>query len=182
MLRWILVGLVVVAVVSAAVLYNGLVKLRNRIEGAWAQIDVQLRRRYDLIPNLVETVKGYAVHERETLEALTEARAAAVDAGGPAEQARADDKVTAALRSLFAVSEAYPDLKANQGFLHLQEELSGTEGRVAYARQFYNDTVLRYNTRIQSFPALLLAGPLQFRPREYFEVDGTARGPVQVGF
>ena len=182
MLRWTLLGLVVVAVVSVVVLYNGLIKLRNRIEGAWAQIDVQLRRRYDLIPNLVETVKGYAAHERETLDAVTEARAAAVDAGGPAEQARADNVVTSALKSLFAVSEAYPDLKANPGFLQLQEELTGTEGRIAYARQFYNDTVLRYNTRIQSFPSLLLAGPLQFRPREYFEVDGTARGPVQVGF
>jgi LemA protein len=182
MLRWILLGLVVVLVVYVVVLYNGLVKLRNRIEGAWAQIDVQLRRRYDLIPNLVETVKGYATHERDTLEAVTRARAAALDAGGPAEQARAENMVTSALKSLFAVSEAYPDLKANQGFLQLQEELSGTEGRIAYARQFYNDTVLRYNTKIQSFPSLLLAGPLQFRPREYFEVDGTARGPVQVDF
>lgn len=182
MLRWVLVGLVVVLVISVVAIYNGLVKLRNRIEGAWAQIDVQLRRRYDLVPNLVETVKGYADHERDALEAVTRARAAAVDAGGPAEQAGADEALTSALRSLFAVSEAYPDLKANQGFLQLQEELSSTEGRIAYARQFYNDTVLRYNTKIQSFPSLLLAGPLQFRPREYFEVDGTARGPVQVDF
>ncbi len=182
MLRWVLLGVVVVLVVYVVALYNGLIKLRNRIEAAWAQIDVQLRRRYDLIPNLVETVKGYASHERDVLEAVTRARAAAVDAGGPAEQARADNQVTSALKSLFAVSEAYPDLKANQGFLQLQEELSATEGRIAYARQFYNDTVLHYNTRIQSFPSLLLAGPLQFRPREYFEVDGTARGPVQVDF
>ncbi|HSH23614.1 MAG TPA: LemA family protein [Acidimicrobiales bacterium] len=182
MLRWVLLGFVVVLVISVVALYNGLVKLRNRIEGAWAQIDVQLRRRYDLVPNLVETVKGYADHERDALEAVTRARTAAVDAGGPAEQARANDALTSALRSLFAVSEAYPDLKSNQGYLQLQEELSSTEGRIAYARQFYNDTVLRYNTKIQSFPSLLLAGPLQFRPREYFELEGTGRGPVQVDF
>ena len=182
MVPWILVGVVVVLVVSLVVLYNRLVKLRNRIENAWAQIDVQLRRRYDLVPNLVETVRGYATHERESLEAVTLARAAAIGAGGPAAQARADDQLTSALKSLFAVSEAYPDLKANQGFLQLQEELSGTEGRIAYARQFYNDTVFRYNTKIRSFPSLVLAGPLQFRPREYFEADGASRGPVQVNF
>ncbi len=182
MIGWIILGIVVVLVVYAVVLYNGLIKLRNRIENAWAQIDVQLRRRYDLIPNLVETVKGYATHERDTLEAVTQARAAAMDAGGVADQATAENMITSALKSLFAVSEAYPDLKANSGFLQLQEELSGTEGRIAYARQFYNDTVFRYNTKIQSFPALVIAGPLQFREREYFEADDTSRGPVQVDF
>ncbi|MBW3644801.1 MAG: LemA family protein [Actinobacteria bacterium] len=179
---WILLGIVVLLGVYAVVLYNGLIKLRNRIENAWAQIDVQLRRRYDLIPNLVETVKAYATHERETLESVTRARAAAINAGSVGEQAQAENMVTSALKSLFAVSEAYPDLKANQNFLQLQEELSGTEGRISYARQFYNDTVFRYNTKIQSFPALLIAGPLQFRPREYFEADDTSRGPVQVEF
>ncbi|MBW3547006.1 MAG: LemA family protein [Actinobacteria bacterium] len=179
---WILLGIVVLLGVYAVVLYNGLIKLRNRIENAWAQIDVQLRRRYDLIPNLVETVKAYATHEQETLESVTRARAAAIDAGSVGEQAQAENMITSALKSLFAVSEAYPDLKANQNFLQLQEELSGTEGRISYARQFYNDTVFRYNTKIQSFPALLIAGPLQFRPREYFEADDTSRGPVQVEF
>ena len=179
---WILLGIVVLLGVYAVVLYNGLIKLRNRIENAWAQIDVQLRRRYDLIPNLVETVKAYATHERETLESVTRARAAAINAGSVGEQAQAENMVTSALKSLFAVSEAYPELKANQNFLQLQEELSGTEGRISYARQFYNDTVFRYNTKIQSFPALLIAGPLQFRPREYFEADDTSRGPVQVQF
>ncbi len=182
MVRWILLGLVVVLVVAAVVLYNGLVELRKRIESAWAQIDVQLRRRYDLIPNLIETVKGYAGHERDTLEQITRARASAAAAGGVAEQARADDQLSSALKSLFAVSEAYPELEADQGFLQLQEDLSATEGRVAYARQFYNDTVRRYNTRIESFPSLVLARALQFRPRECFQADGAARRPVQVDF
>ena len=182
MAGWILLGVVMVLGVFAVVLYNGLVKLRNRIENAWAQIDVQLRRRHDLIPNLVETVQGYATHEREALEAVTSARNAATGAGGVAEQARAENGITSALKSLFAVSEAYPELKANQSFLALQEELSGTEGRITYARQFYNDTVFRYNTKIESFPALLIARPLQFRAREYFEADDTSRGPVQVDF
>ncbi|HEV2069385.1 MAG TPA: LemA family protein [Acidimicrobiales bacterium] len=182
MAGWILLGVVVLLGLFAVVLYNGLVKLRNRIENAWAQIDVRLRRRHDLIPNLVETVQGYAAYEREALEAVTSARNAAADAGGVAEQARAENGIASALRSLFAVSEAYPELKANQSFLALQEELSGTEGRITYARQFYNDTVFRYNTKIESFPALLIARPLQFRAREYFEADDTSRGPVQVDF
>ncbi len=182
MAGWILLASVVLLCLYVLVLYNGLIKLRNSIENAWAQIEVQLRRRHDLIPNLVETVKGYAAHERDTLEAVTRARNAGVDAGGVAEQARAENVITSALKSLFALSEAYPDLKANQNFLTLQEELSGTEGRIAYARQFYNDSVFRYNTKIGSFPAMLIAGLLQFRTREYFEADGTSRGPVQVDF
>jgi LemA protein len=179
---WIVLGLLVLAVLYLVFLYNGLVRLRNRIEAAWAQIDVQLRRRYDLIPNLVETVKGYAAHERETLDSVTKARAAAESATGPADQAAKENMLTQSLRSLIAVSEAYPDLKANQNFLSLQEELSATEGRIAYARQYYNDTVQRYNTKIQSFPAVLLAGALRFQPREYFEADDTSRGPVNVSF
>ena len=162
--------------------YNGLVALRNRIENSWAQIDVQLKRRYDLIPNLVETVKGYAAHEAQTLEAVIQARNMAMGAQGTQDQAAAENMLTGALKSLFAVSEAYPDLKANQGFLQLQEELTGTEGRIAYARQFFNDVVNKYNTKIQSFPAVLIARQMGFTEREYFEADDDSRGPVQVQF
>jgi LemA protein len=172
----VLVGIYVVAN------YNGLVSLRNRIENAWAQIDVQLKRRYDLIPNLVETVKGYASHERETLDAVITARNAGMNAQGPAEQAQAENMISGALKSLFALSEAYPDLKANQNFSQLQEELTGTEGRIAYARQFYNDTVYRYNTKIQSFPTNVLANMFSFSEREYFQADDESRGPTQVSF
>ena len=179
---WIILGLVVLAAIYALITYNGLVSMRNRIENAWAQIDVQLKRRYDLIPNLVETVKGYASHERETLDAVVSARSLGEQASGPAEQARAENQLTSTLRSLFAVAEAYPDLKANQNFLALQEELSGTEGRIAYARQYYNDAVNDHNTKIQSFPAVLIANALGFQRREYFEAEGAARGPVQVQF
>ena len=179
---WILLAIVVLLGIYLIVLYNGLVSLRNRIENAWAQIDVQLKRRYDLIPNLVETVKGYAAHEKETLERVIQARNRGVEASGVQEQAQAENMLTGALKQLFALSEAYPDLKANQNFGQLQEELTGTEGRIAYARQFYNDTVYKYNTRIQKFPAVILAGMLRFTEREYFEADDEARGPVQVQF
>jgi LemA protein len=181
-LIWILLAIVVVVGLYVMISYNRLVALRNKIENAWAQIDVQLKRRYDLIPNLVETVKGYASHERETLEAVVRARNTALAASGPQEQAQAENMITGALKSIFALSEAYPDLKANTSFLNLQEELTGTEGRIAYARQYYNDSVFRYNTKIQSFPANLLAKQFQFGQREYFEVDDTARGPVAVDF
>jgi LemA protein len=174
--------LIVVAVIVAIVAFNGLVRLRNRVDAAWAQIDVQLKRRYDLIPNLVETVKGYAAHERGTLEAVVQARNMAVNAQGPAQQAQAENMISGALKSLFALSEAYPDLKANQNFAQLQEELTGTEGRIAYARQFYNDTVQRYNTKIQTFPAVSIAGMMHFTAREYFEVEETDREPVRVSF
>ena len=179
---WIILAIVVLAGIYALITYNGLVSLRNRIENAWAQIDVQLKRRYDLIPNLVETVKGYATHERETLEAVIQARNTAMAAEGPHDQAEAENMITGALKSVFALSEAYPDLKANVNFLNLQEELTGTEGRIAYARQFYNDTVFRYNTKIQSVPANILAKQFSFAEREYFEVDDAARGNVQVDF
>ena len=164
------------------VLYNGLVQLRNRIDNAWSQIDVQLQRRHDLIPNLVETVKGYAAHERGTLEAVVQARNAAIAAKGPAEQAQAENVLTGALRQLFALSEAYPDLKANENFLNLQEEITSTEDRIAYARQFYNDSVLKYNAKIQSIPSNLIAGMLSFREREYFEVESAAREVPRVQF
>src|SRR5688500_10728705 len=154
----IFVGFLVVLSLADVVTYIALLRLRNRIDGAWSQIDVQLQRRYDLIPNLVETVKGYAEHERGVFDEVTRARADAINAQGVAQQAQAENVVTNALKSLFAVAEAYPDLKANQNFLALQEELSGTEGRIAYARQFHNDAVQGFNTKIQSFPGNLVAG------------------------
>src|SRR5437016_261986 len=168
----VVLGAIAVVVAAAVVaVYNGLVNKKVEAENSWSQIDVQLKRRYDLIPNLVETVKGYAAHERQTLEAVTNARAAAINAQGPAQQAQAENAITGALKSLFAVAEAYPELKANQNFLNLQEELTGTEGRISYARQFYNDTVQALNTKIETFPANLLAGAFGFEQREYFELD-----------
>ena len=183
-----LVVLVVVIVLIVAVVlfgiasYNGLVKVKNRVESAWAQIEVQLNRRHDLIPNLVETVKGYAAHEQATLEGVIAARNRAVAAGTPAEQAQAEQAVSGALANVFALSEAYPDLKANQSFLALQAELSETEDRIAYARQYYNDAVNQYNTKIQSFPGVLAARSAGFGEREYFQAEGEARGPVEVTF
>ncbi len=179
---WILLALVILLALYVIITYNGLVSMRNRIENAWAQIDVQLKRRYDLIPNLVETVKGYASHEKETLEGVVQARNVAMAASGPAGQAAAENMVTGALKSIFALSEAYPDLKANTGFLNLQEELTGTESRIAYSRQFYNDSVLKYNTRIQTFPSNTIAGKFSFVAREYFEVEESAIAAVVVDF
>jgi len=162
--------------------FNRLVVLRNRIQNGWAQIDVQLRRRYDLIPNLVETVKGYAAHERGVFEEVTKARAAMASAQGVAEQGQAQNMITQALKNLFAVAEAYPELKANQNFLMLQEELSGTESKIAYARQFYNDSVMSLNALIQSFPANVVASMFGFRTHEYFPMEDVAREPVKVQF
>jgi LemA protein len=179
----IIVGALVLLVVLALILsYNGLVRFRNRIDNAWSQIDVQLKRRYDLIPNLVETVKGYAAHERQVFESVTQARANAINAQGPAQQAEAENVLSGALKSLFAVAEAYPELKANQNFLSLQEELTSTEDRVAYARQFYNDSVLSYNNKLQTFPRNVIAGMFNFEKREYFEGEPEATGPVRVQF
>jgi LemA protein len=162
--------------------YNGLVRRRNRVDGAWSQIDVQLKRRHDLIPNLVETVKGYAAHERGTFEAVTAARANAINAQGPEQQAQAENQLSGALKSLFAVAEAYPDLKANQNFLQLQEEVTSTEDRIAYARQFYNDSVVSYNTKIQQFPTVILANTFNFERRELFDAEPGDTEPVQVQF
>jgi LemA protein len=162
--------------------YNGLVKRRNQVDNAWSQIDVQLKRRHDLIPNLVETVKGYAAHERGTFEAVTQARANAINAQSPAQQAQAENVLSGALKSLFAVAEAYPDLKANQNFLNLQEELTSAEDRVAYARQYYNDSVLSYNTQIQKFPTVLLAGMFNFEKREFYDAEPEATETPQVSF
>src|SRR3954466_2468251 len=178
----VLIAVFVLVLLWFAGMYNGLVRRRVECDNAWSQIDVQLKRRYDLIPNLVETVKGYAGHERQTLEAVIQARNMAINAQGPAQQAQAENMISGALKSLFALSEAYPDLKANQNFLNLQEELTGTEGRIAYARQFYNDTVQKYNTKIQTFPTVVIAGMLHFTEREYFEIDETSREAPQVSF
>jgi LemA protein len=178
----VILAIVVLIILYVVVAYNGLVRLRNRVENAWAQIDVQLKRRLDLIPNLVETVKGYAAHEKTTLDAVIQARNQGASASGPAEAAQADNVITGALRQVFALSESYPDLKANQNFLSLQEELSATEGRVAYARQFYNDSVLKYNTKIQQLPTSVIAGVAHFGPREYFEAEEGAREAPKVQF
>ncbi len=177
--------LVIVAALAVFVVggYNGLVRARNQIDNAWSQIDVQLKRRLDLIPNLIETVKGYAAHERETLEAVVAARQASLAAPDtPGAQAQADNLLSGALRQLFALSEAYPDLKANQNFLALQEELTATEGRIAYARQFYNDSVLSYDNRRQAFPTVIVANLFNFESREYFEAEEQARDVPTVEF
>ena len=180
---WVVLAVIALLVIFAILSYNGLIRSRNQVENSWSQIDVQLKRRIDLIPNLVETVKGYAAHEKETLDAVVRARNAAIAAtSDPHAQAAADNQMTGALRQLFALSEAYPDLKANQNFLALQEELTATEGRVAYARQFYNDTVLKYNNKIQAFPTVIFASMLKFTKREYFEADEAAREVPKIGF
>src|SRR6478609_8781511 len=177
----IVIILVIVAVVVGA--YNGLIRSRNQIDNAWSQIDVQLKRRLDLIPNLVETVKGYAAHERGTLEAVVQARNSAIAAPNtPQAQAQADNVLTGALRQVFALSEAYPDLKANENFLALQEELTATEGRVAYARQFYNDSVKDYNTKLEAFPSTIFARMMKYEKREYFEADEASREVPKVQF
>ena len=180
---WIVLALVVVLVLYLIYAYNGLVRSRNGVDNSWAQIDVQLKRRIDLIPNLLETVKGYAAHERQTLEAVINARNAAMSTGGsPHEQAEADNALTGALRQVFALAEAYPDLKANQNFLALQEELTATEGRIGYARQFYNDSVLKYNNKLQVFPTVVIAKAMKFQDREYFEADEADRALPRVSF
>jgi LemA protein len=180
LVAWIVLGMVVLVLLWGVLSFNRLVAYRNRADEGWSGIDVQLRRRYDLIPNLVETVKGYASHERELFEQIAEARTRAMGATGVADQASAENAVTAGLRQLLAVVENYPDLKASQNFLALQEELTGTESKIAYARQFYNDQVRLLNTKVQSFPTNILARSFGITGREFFEIDEPARGPVQV--
>jgi LemA protein len=179
-----IVILVIVAVLAVIVIgmYNGLVRLRNRVQNAWAQIDVQLKRRHDLIPNLVETVKGYMKYEQETLEKVIKARAAAMTAQGVAATAQAENQLTSTLKSLFALVENYPDLKANQNMLQLQEELTTTENRIAFARQHFNDSVMTYNTALQTFPRNLIAGMFAFKAGEFFAAEEAAREPVKVQF
>lgn len=179
---WVVIAVVAVALVVAILVYNRLVALRARVDNGWSQIDVQLRRRYDLIPNLVKTVQGYATHEREVLEHVTQARSRAIDANAVPDQAQAENQITRGLRQLFAVAENYPDLKANENFLALQEELTGTESKIAFARQFYNDQVMRLNTLIGSFPSNVIAGTFGFHTREFFDIEDPVRAPSEVEF
>jgi LemA protein len=182
---WVIVILAVLALLAIVlvVLYNRFVRLRNRVDNSWAQIEVQLKRRWDLIPNLVETVKGYAAHERETFQNVTEARAAAQQAQTPGQAAQAEGLLSQALGRLFAVAEAYPELQADENFRQLQGELAETENRIAVSRQVYNDTVLSYNNAIQTVPGALVAGAFGFTTREFFDVEDDAqREPPQVSF
>jgi LemA protein len=179
---WVVIGVVALLVVGLVLLYNRLVRLRNRVDNAWSQVDVQLRRRYDLIPNLVETVKGYAAHERETFEAVTAARTRAQAAGTVQDQAQAENMLSQALGRLFAVAEAYPELQADENFRQLQDELATTENRIAVSRQVYNDTVLTYNNAVQTVPGVLVAGPFGFAKREFFEIEEAAREAPRVTF
>jgi LemA protein len=168
---WIILAIVVILIIAFIATYNGLVGLRNQVKNAWAQIDVQLKRRFDLIPNLVETVKGYMEHERGTLEAVTQARnlAQKAQAAGAGERAKAEGELGSALARLLAVAESYPNLKANENFLALQEQLTSTENKISFSRQFYNDSVLRYNNKTQMFPSNIIAGMMSFKAGEFFE-------------
>ena len=178
-----ILGIVILLVLAFAYYYNHIITLTNQVDNSWSQIDVQLKKRHDLVPNLVETVKGYAKHERTVFENVTKARAAMVSAGSIKEKAKADSMLTGALKSLFAVSESYPDLKANENFKMLQEQLDGIESKIAYARQFYNDNVLEYNMSLQKVPSNVVAGFFKFTAKEYFKVgEEKEREPVKVSF
>jgi LemA protein len=179
---WVVLALLVVLVLALVATYNRLVRLRNRAENAWAQVDVQLRRRYDLIPNLVETVKGYAAHERATFEEVTRARTAAQQAQGVEQQAQAENALTAAIGRLFAVAEAYPELRATENFQQLQTQLTDIEQNIAIARQVYNDTVLTYDNSLETVPTNVIAGIFNFEPRAYFETEGETRQAPAVQF
>jgi len=178
----IIIAIIVVIGLIYGAIYNGLVTSRVRVSEALSQIDVQLKRRTDLIPNLVETVKGYAKHEKDVFENVTKARASLMQAGGAKEKAQANDFLSNSLKSLFAVAENYPDLKASQNFSELQEELSDTENKIAYARQFYNSNVMDYNTKLQTFPSAMVANTFHFQPGEFFAVDEKDKEPVKVQF
>ncbi len=178
-----LLAVLVILGIVLAVIYNGLVRLRNQVRNSWSQIDVQLKRRHNLIPNLVETVRGYAAHEKETLENVTRARSQAAGATGVENQAKAETGLSAALGRLMVVVEQYPDLRANENFANLQEELTSTENRIGFARQHYNDTVMQYNNRVQAFPSNLVAGTFHFSEEAFFEIeDGAARQTPKVEF
>ena len=183
---WIILGVIVVVALLMVAMYNRLVGLRQRVGQSWSDVSVQLKLRHDLIPNLVETVKGYAAHERGTLEAVTQARNAAVTASGPAAQAQAENILTGALRQLVALSESYPDLKANQNFIQLQIDLADVESKIAAARRLFNNSVSGYNSAIQSFPAVLMAGMMGFQSSDFFELEeperAAANAPPQVKF
>jgi LemA protein len=178
----ILLIVLVIIVIAIVAMYNGLIRLKNRVDEAWSDIDVQLKRRHDLIPNLVNTVKGYAAHEKELFEKVTEARTAAISAGTPAEKEKAENMLSGTLKSLFAVAEAYPDLKANQNFLELQRELTDTEDKIMASRRFYNGNVRDFNTKIEIFPNSLIAGMLNFAKREFFEAEGGEKVLQEVKF
>jgi LemA protein len=181
-MEWIVLGIVVLLVLWVFATYNGLVTKRNRIDNAWGQVEVQTKRRYDLIPNLVETVKGYASHESATFEAVVRARNAAQSAQGPGAQAQAENLLTGALRQLFAVAEAYPQLRASENFQQLQAELSDTENKIAVARQIYNDAVLTFNNAVQVAPGNIIAGIFGFKTREFFDAPEAAAEPPKVEF
>jgi LemA protein len=177
---WIALGVIGLVLLYGILVFNRLVRNRNRVENAWSGIDVQLRRRYDLIPNLIESVRGYATHERELFEQVTRARTRAIEAASVPDQAQAETEITRRLGRLMAVAEAYPQLRANENFLALQEELTATESKIAFARQFYNDQVMRLNTLIEQFPSLIVARLGRFRQREFFEAEEDSRGVVAV--
>lgn len=181
---WIIILIAVVTIIVLFVIntYNTLVGLRNKVKDQWAQIDVQLKRRFDLIPNLVETVKGYAKHESNTLEAVVKARNTYLSASTPEAQMKADGELTQAITKLFALSEAYPELKANENFKQLQSELTSTEDKISYARQFYNDIVMKYNNKIEMFPSNIVAGMFNFKTQAFFEVNEEERQNVKVQF
>ncbi|HEY7564493.1 MAG TPA: LemA family protein [Acidimicrobiia bacterium] len=181
-MEWIVLGIVVLLVLWVFATYNGLVTKRNRIDNAWGQVEVQTKRRYDLIPNLVETVKGYASHESATFEAVVRARNAAQAAQSPGEQAQAENILTGALRQLFALAEAYPQLRASENFQQLQGELSDTENKIAVARQIYNDAVLTFNNAVQVAPGNIIAGIFGFKTREFFDAPDAAAEPPKVEF
>jgi len=182
LLLWVLTGVAAIILLYIAIGFNSLITARNRVENAWSQIDVQLKRRFDLIPNLVEAVKGYMKYEQKTFKMITEARSLMTKAGSVKEKAKAENMLAGALKTIFAVAENYPRLKANKSFLMLQEELSGTESKIAYSRQFYNDSVMSLNNKIQYFPTNILAGIFGFKEQEYFEAEKGAEKPVKVKF
>lgn len=185
-MMWIIIGIIAVIVIAIVAIYNGLVQTKIRVDEAWSDITVQTKRRYDLIPNLIETVKGYAKHEKTVFEEVTAARSNAMNAQSPADKAKAENMITGALKSLFAVAEAYPDLKANQNFKELQDELVDTEDKIQAARRFYNGSARDLNIKIKTFPNIIIAGPLGFSEREFFEVDESesvaVKKPVGVKF
>lgn len=185
MTTWIILGIIVLLALIIIGLYNSLIRLKNRVDEAWADIDVQLKRRHDLIPNLVETVKGYAAHEKETLDRVIQARNTAMQAqssGNPAELEKAENMLSSTLKSIFALSEAYPDLKANTNFLELQRELSDTENKIQASRRFYNTNVRDFNTKLQVFPTNMIANMLGFKDREFFEAGAEEKENVKVDF
>ncbi|PKL36367.1 hypothetical protein CVV38_00445 [Candidatus Peregrinibacteria bacterium HGW-Peregrinibacteria-1] len=179
---FIILGIVAILAIFLIAIYNGLVKIKNEVDNAWADIDTQLKKRYDLIPNLVETVKGYASHESQTFEKVVQARSAAMNAGSIAEQQQAENMLTGALKSIFALAENYPDLKANENFLQLQATLTEVEDHIQSARRYYNAAVRELNTKIEVFPNNMIAGPMGFSKREYFEIEETEKQNVKVSF